>query len=92
MNEIEFILERLKDDNNISKGDISSLIREYNEIQAHIKVNHVKLDSEPILVSQWISYNNRYKSWKKTYEGRLDSMNANMFKPNKPNYFRANND
>lgn len=40
----------------------------------------------------WIEYNKRYAEWEKRYEGRLTSMEAGMSEPNKPGYFRANND
>ena len=92
MTEEEYVREKVGLDNNITRQQLSELIKEYNEIQVHIKSNHVKLSDKPILVSQWIGYNERYNSWLKTYEGRLDSMDAGMSRPNKPNYFRANND
>lgn len=41
---------------------------------------------------EWDRYVDRYQEWKELYEGRMDTMEAAMSKPNPPGYIRANND
>lgn len=97
MTELEFIKAKfgknlIEIEKLFSPEDLAALIEEYNEIQSHIKEFHVIIDDRPIYVKEWIDYNKQYKRWKKKYEGRMNTMDAGMSQPNKPNYFRANND
>lgn len=99
MTPLEFIKAKLGDEYKeeysllqSSAIEIAGLITEYNEIQEHIKEGHVTLDDKTITPTQWIAYNIRYKQWKAVCKDRMSSMDAAMSKPNKPNYFRANND
>ena len=41
---------------------------------------------------KWIRYYEAMAGWRKRYEGKMDTMAAGMSEPNKPNYYRANND
>ena len=77
---------------NFSKAELAELIEEYEQIQGHIQEGHVTLDNTPIPAKDWIDYNNRYLAWWDKYEGNFASMDAAMSRPNKPNYFTANND
>jgi len=99
MTELEFIRAKLgdvnihADDILMSRVEIAEYIEEYNQIQAHIKWNgQVKLDDSPIPASEWIDYNEKYLDWEEKYEGKMETMDAGMSRPNQPNYFMANND
>jgi hypothetical protein len=43
-------------------------------------------------VESWKAYSERLEEWFYKYRDNLSSMEAAMSKPNKPGYYRANND
>ncbi len=75
-----------------SRQELTELIEEYDQIQNHIQKGHVTLDDTPIDAKKWIEYNEDYQRWREKYSDDLTSFEAGMSKPNKPNYYRANND
>ncbi len=98
MTTLEFIKARYGNNNihinsinNVSLIELSELIDEFIEIAAHIKEESITLDNTKISADQWIAYNEKYKEWNNSIND-ISSMNLLISKPNKPNYFRANND
>lgn len=77
---------------NFSRGELAELIEEYCQIIEHINKPYVKVDDKPVSASEWIKYNEQYNQWREEWEGKTNTMDAQMMKPNKPSYFIANND
>ena len=51
-----------------------------------------KEESKKNQSKEWLAYYERLAQWKERYKGKMDTMDAGMSRPNKPNYFKANND
>lgn len=43
-------------------------------------------------VTYWKEYSEQLEKWWCKHQGKTDTMEAGMSRPNKPGYFRANND
>ncbi len=71
--------------------ELAELIKEYLEVQWHIKNSGATLDGRTVNIKEWIDYNEQYNDWKSRI-GEFPSLDDAMSKPNKPNYYRANND
>lgn len=74
-----------------SRKQLAELIDEFNEVHTHIKYSKLPMDGTKPTIEEWITYNQEYKAWKARHPD-LTTMEAAMSEPNKPGYYRANND